>query len=178
MVDADDHLVLIDLGMSLRVPYSDPNNYGGTVDVSEGQGRRLIQAQGQGGKLMYLAPEVLERDEGFDGFAIDLWASGVVLFIILVGLAPFKWAQSTDKRYAKISKGNLREMMHGLNIPISDEACDLLQNMFWRDPAQRLTLAQVEQHPWVRNKKFTNKPRAKVQSPMHPAMMLRGITPA
>jgi serine/threonine protein kinase len=125
---------------------------------------------------MYLAPEIVARDEAFDGFAIDLWASGVVLFVLLVGLAPFKWAHSSDKRYAKICKGNLREMMHGLNIPISDEACDLLQNMFWRDPAQRLTLAQVEQHPWVRNKKFATRPQAKV-SPLHPAMMLRGVAP-
>lgn len=128
---------------------------------------------------MYLAPEIVNRDEAFDGFAIDLWASGVVLFVLLVGLAPFKWAHESDKRYAKISKGNLREMMEGLNIPISEEACDLLQNMFWRDPAQRLTLAQVEAHPWVRNKKFGHhKHQPKVSSPMHPAMMLRGVIPA
>lgn len=178
MVDENDRLVLIDMGMCLRVPYSDPNNYGGVVDVSEGQGRRLIQAQGQGGKLMYLAPEIIERDEAFDGFAIDLWASGVVLFVLLVGLAPFKWAHPTDKRYAKICKGNLREMMDGLNIPISDEACDLLQNMFWRDPAQRYTLAQVEHHPWTRNKKFSPKQQTNKISPHHPALQLRGVIPA
>jgi serine/threonine protein kinase len=179
MVDENDHLVLIDMGMALRVPYTDPVNYSRVTDVSEGQGRRFIQAQGQGGKLMYLAPEIVNRDEAFDGFAIDLWASGVVLFVLLVGLAPFKWAHESDKRYAKISKGNLREMMEGLNIPISEEACDLLQNMFWRDPAQRLTLAQVEAHPWVRNKKFGHhKHQPKVSSPMHPAMMLRGVIPA
>ena len=177
MVDENDRLVLIDFGMCLRVPYTDPSNYGCVTDVSEGQGRRLIQAQGQGGKLMYLAPEIVARDEAFDGFAIDLWASGVVLFVLLVGLAPFKWAHPSDKRYAKICKGNLREMMHGLSIPISDEACDLLQNMFWRDPAQRLTLAQVEHHPWVRNKKFAKKTTQAKVSPLHPAMMLRGVAP-
>ena len=155
MVDENDHLVIVDLGMSLRVPYTDPSNMGCTTDVSEGAERRLIQAQGQGGKLMYLAPEIVARDEVFDGFAIDLWAAGVVLFVLLVGLAPFKWAHPSDKRYQKIAKGNLRELMHALNIAISDEACDLLQNMFWRDPRKRLTLAQVMQHPWVLNKKFS-----------------------
>lgn len=117
MVDENDRLVLIDLGMALRVPYSDPAN-AGVTDVSEGTERRLIQAQGQGGKLMYLAPEVVTRDEEFDGFAIDLWAAGVILFVLLVGLAPFKWAHPSDKRYAKISEGQLGELMRVLNIPL------------------------------------------------------------
>jgi serine/threonine protein kinase len=168
MVDESERLVLIDLGMALRVPYTDPSNIGCITDVSEGAERRLIHPQGQGGKLMYLAPEVVASDN-FDGFAIDLWAAGVVLFVLLVGLAPFKWAHASDKRYAKISKGSLRELMHGLKIPLSDEACDLLQNMFWRDPHNRLTLAQVMQHPWVLGKNLSSLPRAKTHQPLYSA---------
>jgi serine/threonine protein kinase len=149
MVDENDKLVIIDLGMALRVPYCDPCNPDGVTDVSEGTERLLIQAQGQGGKLMYLAPEIIARDAAFDGFAVDLWAAGVVLFVTLVGLAPFKWAHESDRRYAKIAKGQLKHLLHSLKIMLSDEACDLLQNMFWRDPRKRLTLAQVMEHPWV-----------------------------
>jgi serine/threonine protein kinase len=174
MVDENDHLVLIDLGMALRVPYTDPCNMGCITDASEGAVRRLIHPQGQGGKLMYLAPEVVASD-CFDGFAIDLWAAGVVLFVLLVGLAPFKWAHASDKRYAKISKGCLQELMHGLNIPLSDEACDLLQNMFWRDPHKRLTLAQVMQHPWVLNKKLFLLPHAQTHQPLHSAMRVAPV---
>ena len=175
MVDENDRLVLTDLGMALRVPYTDPSNMGCVTDVSEGAERRLIQAQGQGGKLMYLAPEIVASDD-FDGFAIDLWASGVVLFVLLVGLAPFKWAHASDKRYAKISRGNLRELMNGLKIPISEEACDLLQNMFWRDPRKRLTLAQVMQHPWVLNKKLEPLPQGKIR-PLHSPLPRAKIQP-
>lgn len=174
MVDENDRLVLIDLGMALRVPYTDPCNMGCITDVSEGAGRRLIQSQGQGGKLMYLAPEVV-ASESFDGFAIDLWASGVVLFVLLVGLAPFKWAHASDKRYAKIGKGSLHELMHGLKIPLADEACDLLQNMFWRDPHKRLTLSQVMQHPWVLNKKFLSPSQAKTHQALHSAMRVAAV---
>lgn len=158
MVDENDKLVILDLGMALRVPYRDPSNPGGVTDVSEGTERLLMKAQGQGGKLMYMAPEIVAHDECFDGFAIDLWAAGVVLFVLLVGLAPFRWAHESDTRYAKIAKGQLKELLHSLNIRISDEACDLLQNMFWRDPRRRLTLSRAMQHPWVVDRQFAATP--------------------
>lgn len=150
----DGKLVIIDLGMALRVPYTDPSNSGCVTDVSEGTERRLMVAQGQGGKLMYMAPEVVSRDEVFDGFAIDLWASAVILFVLVVGMAPFKWAHESDKRYAKIAKGNLKELLAGHRIALSAEACDLLQNMLRHDPRKRLSLAHVMQHPWVTGKRF------------------------
>ena len=146
----NNNLVLIDFGLAIRVPYADRSNYGGVCDVSEGTDRLLIHAQGLCGNLTYLAPEILEGDEAFDGFTVDLWSAGVILFVLLVGLAPFKWPNSADVRYAQIKRGKLKDLMCAhLKNPVSDEACDLLQNMLWRDPRQRLTLAQILQHPWV-----------------------------
>lgn len=153
MLDDKNNVMIIDLGMSLRVPYTDPSNIGCVTDVSEGTERRLMLAQGQGGKLMYMAPEVVAREEVFDGFAIDMWAVGVILFVLIVGMAPFKWAHESDRRYAKICRGGLKELLAGHNISLSREAIDLLQNMFWHDPRKRLTLAQVMQHPWVVGRK-------------------------
>jgi serine/threonine protein kinase len=150
----DDKLVIIDLGMALRVPYTDPSNIGCVTDVSEGTERRLMVAQGQGGKLMYMSPEVVSREEVFDGFSVDLWASAVILFVLVVGMAPFKWAHESDKRYAKIAKGGMKELLAGHHISLSEEACDLLQNMLWHDPRKRLTLAHVMNHPWVKGKRF------------------------
>jgi serine/threonine protein kinase len=115
-----------------------------------------MKAQGQGGKLMYAAPEVIGKKEVVDAFAIDLWSAGVVLFVMLVGLAPFKWAHPTDKRYSKISKGGLKDLMDTLDIPLSPEASDLLQGFFWADPRRRLTLAEVMEHPWVQGKRFVD----------------------
>ena len=150
LVDENKNLVLIDFGRAIRVPYADRSNYGCVCDVSEGTCRLLIQPQGRSGNLTYLAPEILEGNEAFDGFAADLWSAGVVLFVLLVGLAPFKWPNSTDVRYAQINRGKFKDLMYThLEHPVSDDACDLLQNMLWRDPRQRLTLAQILQHPWV-----------------------------
>uniref|UniRef100_A0A7S2GVE6 Protein kinase domain-containing protein n=1 Tax=Helicotheca tamesis TaxID=374047 RepID=A0A7S2GVE6_9STRA len=145
----DDNVIIIDLGMCLRVPFSDPVNQGCVTDVSAGTMRRLIQAQGQGGKWMYMAPEIAARDDQFDGFAADIWAAGVILYVMLVGRAPFKWANEGDEHFKLFANGHLREALVSWEISISDEACDLLQNMFWRDPIRRLSLAQVMEHPWV-----------------------------
>lgn len=165
MIDENDNIVIIDPGMSLRVPYSDPSNFGCVSDVSAGTSRRLMKNQGQGGKLMYAAPEIIEKDDVFDGFAIDLWAVGVVLFVMLIGFAPFKWAHPSDKRYAQIAKGRLKELLTSLEIPISEEACDLLQGMFWRDPRRRFTLAEVMDHPWVLGEKPKEKASPEPLSP-------------
>jgi serine/threonine protein kinase len=157
LLDKDDKLCLIDPGMSLRVPYTDPYG-GGVADVSAGTCRRLMIAQGQGGKLMYAAPEIVSAEPAVDAFATDLWSVGVVLFVMLVGLAPFKWAHPTDKRFASISKGGLKGLVEALEIPISLEAVDLLQGFFWADPRKRMTLAEVMAHPWTVGKEFVPKP--------------------
>jgi serine/threonine protein kinase len=157
LLDKDDKLCLVDFGMALRVPFTD--NYGGGVtDVSAGTCRRLMISQGLGGKLMYAAPEIVSQHDEVDPFATDLWSVGVVLFVMLVGLAPFKWAHPSDKRFSSISKGGLKNLLESLKIPISAEACDLLQGFMWADPRKRWTLADVMQHPWVLGKQISTRP--------------------
>jgi serine/threonine protein kinase len=157
LLDDNDNLCLIDPGMSLRVPYKDSET-GGVGDVSAGTSRRLMIAQGQGGKLMYAAPEIISNEANVDAFAIDLWSVGVVLFVMVVGLAPFRMAHLSDKRYANISLGGLKSVVDGLGISISPEVCDLLQGLFWADPRKRLTLAEIIQHPWVQGRELKSRP--------------------
>lgn len=145
----NNELKIVDLGMSLRVPYEDPCNQGCITDASEGTVRRLMKKQAKGGRLMYLAPEMLNDKEPFDGFAVDLWAAGVILFVLCVGLAPFKFADSSDKRYAKISSGGLKSLLKTIKVSLSPEAMDLMQNMLWENPRRRLSLAEVIRHPWA-----------------------------
>jgi serine/threonine protein kinase len=158
LLDKDDKVCLIDPGMSLRVPYTDQYG-GGVTDVSAGTSRRLMISQGQGGKLMYAAPEIIANHPEVDPFATDLWAVGVVLFVMLVGLAPFKWAHPSDKRFNSISKGGLKSLVEALEIPLSPEAIDLLQGFFYADPRKRWTLSDVMQHPWVLGKEFVHRPQ-------------------
>jgi len=150
LVDEYKTSVLIDLGMCLRVPYDDPET-GNVTDVSAGTLRRLIMPLIPCGKPNYISPEVLKSEEPFDGFAIDIWASGVILFIMLVGLPPWEFAREEDPRYRMVVRGGLERMLRSWQRPISPMAADLLQKMLREDPRERLSLCEVKDHPWVTN---------------------------
>lgn len=147
LIDEHNNLQLVDFGYSYRVPYSSACNAGCISDISDGTQRRMIALKEQWGDLTYVAPEVIDRTP-FDGYTCDLWSAGIVLFILLVDMAPFQWAHESDLRYRHIAHGRLKELLHALKIPLSDDACDLLQQMMWHDPRKRLTLSQVMKHPW------------------------------
>ncbi len=148
LVDEYTRSAIIDLGMCLRVPY---DNCGEIGDVSCGGLRRLIKPLIPCGKPNYISPEILASDGPFDGFAIDLWATGVILFIMLVGLPPWEFARPEDPRYKMVTKGKLLRMLESWKRPVSPLAADLLQKMLLEDPRQRLSLTEVKDHPWVVN---------------------------
>lgn len=142
--------MIIDMGMCLRVPYNSPDgNVRVITDVSAGTHRRLMKPQGVCGKHNYMSPEVAANTDNFDGFAIDLWAAGVILYIMLTGFPPYDQANRTDQRFELIIQGRLMEQLRKWDIILSDDAGDLLQKMLQLEPRNRLTLAQVMEHPWV-----------------------------
>lgn len=147
LIDQMSNLVIIDFGMCLRVPFG--ANDGSIVDVTKGTLRRLMSFQGQCGKPNYMSPEVVLNMEPFDGFAADLWACGIILFIMLVGVPPFAIAHRKDARFQMITKGHLLSMLNQWNRPVGCEAGDLLQKMLQEDPKERLSLMEVLNHPWV-----------------------------
>ena len=101
------------------------------------------------GKPNYISPEVIRSEEPFDGFAIDLWATGVILFIMLVGLPPWEIAQEIDPRHRMVIQGGLAHMLQSWGRPVSELAADLLQKMLNRDPRHRQSLCEIKDHPWV-----------------------------
>lgn len=148
LVDGD-RCMIIDFGMCLRVPYNDPNKAGAVTDVVQGASRRLMRPQGVCGKHNYMAPEIARNKDPFDGFAIDLWAAGVILYIMLTGFPPYDEAKLTDKRFEIIVKGKLMEQLQRWDVQLSENAGDLLQWMLTLDVKARPTLAQVMDHAWV-----------------------------
>ncbi|KAL7442451.1 hypothetical protein ACHAXH_009233 [Discostella pseudostelligera] len=150
MLDENRNLRIIDFGLCIRTPFADPNNRKLVSDVSANTYRRLIKTQGQCGSWKYMAPEVCMRYESFDGFAIDLWAAGIILFKLLVGREPFGMPDAVDGNFCAISeRGDLAGFLSSQGIALTDTAVDLLQNIMWSDPAKRLTLAEIVDHPWV-----------------------------
>ena len=95
-----------------------------------------------------MSPEI-RYSHPFDGHAVDLWAVGVILFMMLTGGQPWDRADLTDGEFRNISQGNLAEHLINYNLDLSDEAVDLMQRMFKLYPRERLSINQIRAHPWM-----------------------------
>lgn len=62
----------------------------------------LVQ-KGFAGTPGYLSPEVLKKEPY--GKPVDIWACGVILYILLVGYPPF-WDEDQHRLYAQIKAGS------------------------------------------------------------------------
>jgi serine/threonine protein kinase len=111
--------------------------------------RALIRPQGTCGKWIYMSPEIYRDREPFDGYAVDVWAAGVILFLMLTGFPPWERACPTDERFKFMTAGYLVQMLTEWNLGLSADALDLLQRMLFLDPKDRLSLDQVRAHPWM-----------------------------
>ncbi|CAL8254443.1 unnamed protein product [Lota lota] len=93
----------------------------------------------------YLSPEVLRKDSY--GKPVDIWACGVILYILLVGYPPF-WDEDQHKLYQQIKAG-----AYDFSSPewdtVTAEAKNLINQMLTINPAKRITAEQALQHPWV-----------------------------
>ena len=111
--------------------------------------RYPIRPQGTCGKWIYMSPEIYRNKEPFDGFAVDMWAAGVILFLMVTGFPPWERAAQTDERFKYMTAGYLVQMLTEWELGLSSDVMDLLQRMLFLDPKDRLSLDQVRAHPWM-----------------------------
>jgi serine/threonine protein kinase len=95
----------------------------------------------QCGTPAYIAPEVV-AGEGYEGFPVDLWSSGVVLYSLLMGSIPFK-AQNINELQGLIMSGNYKK-----TTGISKNANDLLNKLLEINPKKRINVEEALNHPW------------------------------
>jgi len=103
------------------------------------------------GTPSYLAPEVLLLLENGVPYSqeVDLWAVGVILYILLCGFPPF-YGETDDDIYDKIVEGTW-SFIPPYWDHVSDSAKDLISKLLVLDPKQRLTAEQALAHPWISN---------------------------
>merc|ERR1740139_157149 len=147
----DNTCVIMDFGMSLCIPFRDPLACNDTNGATHQTGERLlITPQGTCGKWNFMSPEICAND-AFDGFAVDMWAAGVILFIMLTGIPAWDRPHDSDEQFKHLTGGNLVFILNHWNMGLSVEAMDLLEKMFKVNPMDRLSLEQVQAHPWIIN---------------------------
>ncbi|CAM8903666.1 unnamed protein product [Rhodiola kirilowii] len=115
-------------------------DFGLSVFIEEGKVYRDIV-----GSAYYVAPEVLNRKYGKE---IDIWSAGIILYILLSGVPPF-WAETEKGIFDAILQGNV-DFESKPWPSISKSAKDLVRKMLIKDPQERITPAQVLEHPWIK----------------------------
>ena len=137
----------------------------------------------QCGTLMYMAPEILlsSKEKGYEPFPVDIWSSGISLYIMLSGTLPFNYKnkkneddeeeeenEEEEESFSEKSKSKKNEednfkLQYSIVYKepkkiekISEEARDLLKGLLNKDPKKRLTCEQILNHPWLNNCKEKN----------------------
>ena len=113
------------------------------------------------GSSYYIAPEVLRQKYNKE---CDLWSVGVILYMFIVGHAPFDGCDDeeiTNNIHRGVYRKNDRRW-----IKASKEVKDLIQKLLTYRPSQRLTAMQALNHPWFKmtdsNILYDNVPKSDV----------------
>ncbi|KAL5264196.1 hypothetical protein ACHWQZ_G005323 [Mnemiopsis leidyi] len=96
----------------------------------------------------YLSPEVIKQD--VYGKPADVWACGVILYILLVGYPPF-YDEDQEKLYARIKLGHYDYPSPEWDT-VTDEARHLIDSMLKVKPDERINASEALNHPWIKNK--------------------------
>ena len=118
------------------------------------------------GSPSYASPEII-RGEIYNGFKIDIWASGIILYAMLCGYLPFDDDEEEEKedkddiKYFSQSNTNNKEektednevlfqkILEGkIDFPdyLSDNAIDLIKKMLVIEPENRIEIEDVKKH--------------------------------
>jgi len=131
LLSKDDILKIIDFGLS---NYSKYNILLGTPC----------------GSPCYASPEMVSGKK-YNGFLIDIWSSGIILFAMICGYLPFE-DNNNEILFGKILKCKINYPKHIGELPL-----DLMKKIIVPDPNKRITLQQIKEHPFfLRGKSLFN----------------------
>ncbi|KAG8063449.1 hypothetical protein GUJ93_ZPchr0003g17192 [Zizania palustris] len=95
------------------------------------------------GTPAYVAPEVINR-KGYDGAKADIWACGVILYVLLAGYLPFQ-DKNLMNMYKKICKAELKWPSW-----FSSDVRKLLRRILDPNPGTRISVSEIMENPWFR----------------------------
>uniref|UniRef100_A0A8C1U1P2 Serine/threonine-protein kinase DCLK2 n=1 Tax=Cyprinus carpio TaxID=7962 RepID=A0A8C1U1P2_CYPCA len=99
------------------------------------------------GTPTYVAPEIIS-ESGY-GLKVDIWAAGVITYILLCGFPPFRSEKNLQEDlFDQILVGHL-EFPSPFWDNITDSAKDLIGHMLQVNVEARYTAEDVLSHPWI-----------------------------
>ncbi|XP_017474852.1 PREDICTED: serine/threonine-protein kinase GL21140-like [Rhagoletis zephyria] len=99
------------------------------------------------GTPTYVAPEIL-METGY-GLKIDVWAAGIILYILLCGFPPFVSPDNQQEPLFDAIISGVYEFPEPYWSDIGDGVRDLIANMLQSDPEVRFTSEDILDHYWT-----------------------------
>jgi len=94
------------------------------------------------GTPSYMAPELVTK-KNYYGHLIDIWAAGILLYVILAGYFPFKEVSEKDL-FRRIARGQYEFPSH-----MSEDARSLIKKMLRLNPLERPNAEEILQDKWI-----------------------------
>ena len=98
------------------------------------------------GSPSYAAPEILAKPK-YDGFKIDIWCCGIILYAMLCGYLPFEGDDANENNNDKLFKSIL-ECEPEIPDFLSKSSSNLIKKILRPEPESRLTIKQIKKHPF------------------------------
>ena len=98
------------------------------------------------GSPSYAAPEILAKPK-YDGFKIDIWCCGIILYAMLCGYLPFEGDDENESNNYKLFK-NILECEPEMPEFLSRISTDLIKRILNPDPELRITIKKIKKHPF------------------------------
>ena len=132
LLDENDNVLLADFGFASIMQAEEPKD---EFETMEGSSKIMKEMSTMCGTMAYMAPEILNRDKYF-GDKVDIWALGVVIYVLLVGFMPFKEDDVTKAKYTTPKD-------------MGKDAANFVSTMLVLDPNKRSSARRLLTHPWV-----------------------------
>jgi serine/threonine protein kinase len=147
----DGTIKIIDFGCAVVDHENVEDTHQDAYAIQAKKRKDLLKSASSTGTTAYWPPERFDMDSTADA-GTDMWAIGVILYIMLTGVHPFDVdGVSTDEDIKERIKADPRPpMTDDLVGHLSESALDLILKLMETDPKKRLTAYDMLQHPWVR----------------------------
>jgi serine/threonine protein kinase len=105
------------------------------------------------GTPAFLPPEACGAGGVIQGRSADIWAAGVTLYAMIFGQVPFKGEGIGPGKLFSLYQSIMHDSVQ-LPFDVSPELKDLFRLIFAKDPANRISLQDLQIHPWVINEQL------------------------
>eukprot|EP00638_Chattonella_subsalsa_P005714 CAMPEP_0117743888 /NCGR_PEP_ID=MMETSP0947-20121206/6413_1 /TAXON_ID=44440 /ORGANISM="Chattonella subsalsa, Strain CCMP2191" /LENGTH=209 /DNA_ID=CAMNT_0005560695 /DNA_START=381 /DNA_END=1008 /DNA_ORIENTATION=- len=130
LIDGD-HIKLCDFGSCSFIDSAEATNMHGSPSYSPPES---FSAREKPGCRQELAAQ-------------DVWSLGITLFAMVTGFLPWMEANGSDSFFKEYSSTkSLKRFLDGTCI--SEELEKLLESMLRQNPLERITLEEINSHPW------------------------------